>query len=377
MADPSAQEAVQARLAALQAELAQGHPELYRHLALYLQVLRDGLLQAVRQACFHLVTQVHPHRYGALPAERRRTLQRRLEALVRRCCSLLTVEQLAHLAGEIEREQLQQQHNHHQRLIEALEQRQRETESSTRPEGSVHLALDLPISAAMLQGDHLASLIPGATEEAEGAMEEAESSARSAESQTDEAQMAELETRQAMEAMAEAFAGVLGGTTDLVGNAARSDSSLLPSEPLLLLRWLGGFEQALGRRLRNLSHSLNIELLRLGISQALLPMSLLDAVLEGQLEAQPAPANLLRLPLPFQPDSQGGPGLEAVALLLRPADLELELPPLRTCRRRLQQAQQQVRRMARESARLQRRLATLEAEQLWLQDINAASHPAP
>ena len=106
-------------------------------------------------------------------------------------------------------------------------------------------------------------------------------------------------------------------------------------------------------------------------------MSLLDAVLEGQVEAQPAPANLLRLPLPFQPEGQGGPGLETVALLLRTADLELELPPLRTCRRRLQQAQQQVRRMARESARLQRRLATLEAEQLWLQDINAARSPAP
>lgn len=365
MADPSAQEAVQARLAALHAELAQGHPELYRHLALYLQVLRDGLLQAVRQACFHLVTQVHPLRYGTLSPEQRRTLQRRLEALVRRCCSLLTVEQLAHLAGEIERERLLQQQDRHQRLIEALEQRQRETRPNEQPEGSVHLALDLPISAEMLPGDHLASLIPRATQEAAA-------SDRSA-----EAQMAELETRQAVEAMAEAFAAVFGSTTGQEGTAAGPDDTLLPSEPLLLLRWLAGFEQALTRRLRNLSHAVNVELLRLGISNALLPMSLLDAVLEGQLEAQPAPVNLLRLPLPFQPEGQGGPGLEAVALLLRPADLELELPPLRTCRRRLQQAQQQVRRMARESARLQRRLATLEAEQLWLQDVNAASSPAP
>ena len=366
MADPSAQEALQARLAALHAELAQGHPELYRHLALYLQVLRDGLLQAVRQACFHLVTQVHPLRYGTLPAERRRTLQRRLEALVRRCCSLLTVEQLAHLAGELEQERLVQQDNRHQRLIEALEPRQRETQPGEQPEGSVHLALDLPISAAMLQGDHLASLIPGA------AQEDTSSDQRSA-----AAQMAELEARQAVEAMMEAFTDVLGSTSSQEDTDAEPLDTLLPSEPLLLLRWLTGFEQALTRRLRNLSHAVNVELLRLGISHALLPMSLLDAVLEGQLEAQPAPANLLRLPLPFQPEGQGGTGLEAVALLLRTADLELELPPLRTCRRRLQQAQQQVRRMARESARLQRRLATLEAEQLWLQDINAASRPAP
>lgn len=217
----------------------------------------------------------------------------------------------------------------------------------------------------MLQGEHLASLIPGAARETESS------------DRTAEAQMAELDMRQAVEAMVEAFAEVLGSTTLQGGSEAGPHDTLLPSEPLLLLRWLAGFEQALTRRLRNLSHAVNVELLRLGISNALLPMSLLDAVLEGQLEAQPAPANLLRLPLPFQPEAQDGPGLEAMALLLRPADLELELPPLRTCRRRLQHAQQQVRRMARESARLQRRLATLEAEQLWLQDINAASSPAP
>jgi hypothetical protein len=31
-------------------------PGLYRDLALYLQVLREGLLPAVQQACFHLAT---------------------------------------------------------------------------------------------------------------------------------------------------------------------------------------------------------------------------------------------------------------------------------------------------------------------------------
>ena len=46
-------------------------PALYRDLALYLQVLRDGLLHAVQQACFHLATQVVPERYNQLPAERR------------------------------------------------------------------------------------------------------------------------------------------------------------------------------------------------------------------------------------------------------------------------------------------------------------------
>ena len=365
MADPSAQEAVQARLAALHAELAQSHPELYRHLALYLQVLRDGLLAVVRQAVFHLVTQVHPLRYGALPPNRRAKLQRRLEGLVRRSGSLLTVEQLAHLASEIDQERFDAQHERQQRLIHALEERQRDQEFAHPPPGSVNLDFNLPIGGELVDGDSLASLLP--QPKPGGAVEPA----------VQQPDSDELATRRAVEAMVDAFAEVFGSTPLGSGPGSADGNSLLPVEPILLLQWLSGYDQALTRRLRNLSHAINVELLRVGVSNALLPMSLLEAVLQGQLEAQPAPANLLRLPLPFNPEGQGAGSLEAFAVLLRPGDLELELPALRTCRRRLQQAQQQVRRMARESARLQRRLATLEAEQLWLQDINAASSPGP
>lgn len=369
MADLSAQEAVQGRLAALHAELAQSHPELYRHLALYLQVLRDGLLAAVRQAVFHLVTQVHPLRYGALPSSRRQKLQRRLDAFVRRTSSLLTVEQLAHLAGELDSERLEAQQERQQRLIRALEERHRQQEQAQLPQGSVNLGLNLPIGGELVDGDSLASLLPRHFHPSEPE--------NGSEPGSDDNQLSELETRQAVEAMVDAFAEVLGSTSPGDGPGGGDGNTLLPVEPLLLLRWLAGYEQALARRLRNLSHAINTELLRLGVTNALLPMSLLEAVLQGQLEAQPAPANLLRLPLPFNPEGQGNSSLEAYAVLLRPGDLEMELPPLRTCRRRLQQSQQQVRRMARESARLQRRLATLEAEQLWLQDINAASRPQP
>lgn len=361
MAELSAQEVVQARLTALHHALAQAHPELYRQLALYLQVLRDGLLAAVRQACFHLATQVHPQRYGALPEQRRRKLQRRLEALVRRSCSLLTVEQLAHLAADLDSERLEQQQERQQRLIQALEARQRQADSPP-PEGSVHLGFALPIGSELVDPAGLATLLPDPEEPPEPPAQAPLESP-------------DPEARQAVEAMVDAFTEVLASHRS-DHPVDRSEATLLPVEPLLMLRWLLGFEVALSRRLRNLSHAINVELLRQGVTQALLPMALLEAVLQGQLEVQPAPPNLLRLPLPLQPEGQGG-GLEAMAVLLRSADLELERPPLRTCRRRLHQALQQVRRMAQESARLQRRLATLEAEQLWLQDINAGSSPTP
>jgi hypothetical protein len=132
-------------------------------------------------------------------------------------------------------------------------------------------------------------------------------------------------------------------------------------------------EAALSRRLRNLSHAINVELLRVGLSGSLLPVSLLDAVLAGQLEPQPAPPNLLRLRLPFPADDASP--LQVMAVLLRSVDLELEEPRLRTCRRRLQQHRQEVRRMAQQFQRLQRRREAHEAEQLWLRDRHESLSP--
>jgi hypothetical protein len=138
-----------------------------------------------------------------------------------------------------------------------------------------------------------------------------------------------------------------------------------------LLLWLDGFERAIAQRLRNLSHALNVELLRQGVSRSLLPVTLLDAALKGHLEPLSAPPNVLRVPLPFgSPD--GPASLEAGAVLLRLGDLEMEQPKLRTCRSRVQQHRQDLRRMAQHYRRLERRLQSLEAEQLWLQDITPA-----
>jgi hypothetical protein len=145
-------------------------------------------------------------------------------------------------------------------------------------------------------------------------------------------------------------------------------SGVLPHDPALLLLWLEGFEQALSRRLRNLSHAINVEFLRQELSATLLPPSLLDAVLAGRLETQSAPANLLRLPLPL-PAAAAPHGLVGHALLLRCGDLEGEHPQLRTCRQRLQRLRQELRKMEQLQTRLQQRLRTQEAERLWMQTV--------
>ena len=355
----------------LESQLVASNPQLYRHLALYLQVLRDGLLTSVQQACFHVATQVHPDRYCELDGNHRRVLHRRIRNLVQRASSLLTVEQTAHLAAQIASEHNKQRSRQRSRLLEALggddsESEQLEEQEENPARGSINLGMALPIGADFLSASSF-------THRPAVELAEPISNHPGPEIEEEEEQQEEADGQQdrevTMRAMAEAFSDWLVEPSNLTPTPW--DGGRLPSNPALLLAWIGGFEQALSRRLRNLSHALNVELMRLGITTTLLPVSLLDAAITAQLESLEAPENLLRLPLPFGPEPAAG-RLEAIAVLLRPADLEHSLPKLHTCRTRIQQHRQEVRRMAQHYRRLRRRVQALEAEQLWLQDINPA-----
>jgi hypothetical protein len=145
---------------------------------------------------------------------------------------------------------------------------------------------------------------------------------------------------------------------------------LLPRDPIALLAWLEGLEQALAGQLRDLSHALNRELMQCGLIRILLPLNLLDGVLKGQIEVHSTHPNLLQLPLPL-PTGNSARVFRAHAILLRRLDLELEQPRLRTVRSRLQQLREEGRRMAQQYHRLQRRIQAHEAQALWLQDIRS------
>ena len=360
---------VRQQLSAFEAQLQSSNPSLYRDLALYLQVLREGLLNAVQQACFHLATRYYPERYCDLSPEQRADLHGRFSELVHRCCSVLTVEQLVQLAGQIAQERRQQQQRRQREWLAQLRKSGDELgdgpsdpgDGGGEPAGSIRLNAGLPVDFERWQG-----LVPLPIDPREPGQE---AQLLSGPADAD-----------AADPDAEAFdplAGLLGPQAEalldsLLENSAPGglappwDSPALPTDPQTLQVWLEGFERALVRRLRNLSHALNVELLRSGLSPSLLPPSLLQAALQGQLEPQPAPANLLRLQVPLAPDSGGD--FDSVALLLRLSDLELEQPRLRNCRGRWQRHRQEIRRMAERTRRLRRQLQRLEAERLWHQD---------
>lgn len=525
----------------LRKELEASNPELYRQLALYLQVLREVLPRSVDQTCFHLATQLQPGQYAALSKLQRQIFHARLTDLVQHCTCLLTVEQLVSLAARLATHQSRQERRRqrrHERHVEemidaedsiATESSQRHNSAANsspqqstpienpQPQGSVRLDLGLPIEAGWLgwrvsqsgssvdalqghprpladddalAGDHEDALageeladhessVDGISHhealaealgdflrdamtqnfieapESEGEMDHSQESADplawesdpSVPQQTnDPKDFSDLFSAFAEAAgMGELFRGLQDSSEDHTGAgrgstesfdrhpsdpepeggsdhdhesvqpsspspgphgrrplrirslplsvaALESDRSrrrvaadpaslflppsgggLLPRDPIVLLAWLDGFEHALVRRLRNLSHALNVLLLQNGLSRVLLPMGLLDAVLAGQIEGQSPQPNLLQLPLPLGL-GQGETSLTIHAILLRSADLELEQPRLRTVRGRLQQRRRETRRMAHHYHRLLRRLQAQEAEALWQEDIREMRH---
>ena len=399
---------VRQQLSALSAGREASNAGLYRDLALYLQVLREGLLNAVQQACFHLATRFYPESYCDLDPEQRAALHRRIAELVLQCCSLLTVEQLVQLAGKIGRERRQQQQRRQREWLAHLRKAGDElshappsatdladtdladtdradtdcagldaagndgaSSQGSDPDGSIEINAALPVDLGRWH-----ALITAAGEargEAFGQLETGTEAQTSGAGDGDQAGEADDTLEGLLGPQAEGLLDRLFEEGSPGSEASPWDSAALPTDPQVLQEWLEGFERALVRRLRNLSHAVNVELLRFGLSRSLLPTSLLQAALQGQLEPQPAPANLLRLQVPLAPDAGGD--MDSVALLLRLSDLELEQPRLRTCRGRWQRHRQEIRRMAERTRRLRRHLQRLEAERLWHQDNPSPSQP--
>ena len=93
--DPSEQLARLQRLCRLRAIA------LYREQALYLQVLRELLEGATRQALFNLLGEVDPSRFSRLPESTRQNFHASVTDLTDRCSVLLTVEQLMQLVRQM------------------------------------------------------------------------------------------------------------------------------------------------------------------------------------------------------------------------------------------------------------------------------------
>lgn len=432
------------RLRDLQERVAVGNDALYRHLALYLQVLREGLLPLVQQACFRLITADQSGTpgatsaagssaasfsaaasspaasYAALPEAKRLELQERIRHLVARCSSLLTVEQLLALAQQRQQRESERRQQSRAAFLEAIANREPDAEteitgSEAGPQTwhqSINLALEPPISAdlfthglpglaglpsladALGMGPGFSGADPGVSPA--GASQEPVAADRSLESMPSPSSenaaaagsdsplsaaalsAAGMPGMEALMALASAGADLINALSDSpASEPADPDDGRLPRDPEQLLRRWHQLDQALAHRLRTLSHALNGLLVRSGLSRTVIPIPLLDAVLQGQIGALPAPANLVRVQIPMPLIGVGNSEQQqtVIGVLLRPSDLEFEHPPLRTCRQRLDQHRRDLRRMAQHHRAWQRRHQSIQAQMLWENDLDRTTHP--
>ena len=350
--DPSEQLARLQRLCRLRAIA------LYREQALYLQVLRELLEGATRQALFNLLGEVDPSRFGRLPESTRRNFHAAVTDLIDRCSVLLTVEQLMQLVGQMQQEQRRQQAHASRSMLQKLSRQSQESAPEPEPptselpreepSGSIQLSLASPLESPprTASPDPVKEPVPEpADNKSSGDLDVLRS-------------LFEL----AGDAMQQAQQPLDPGA--VLDPSVDGNDHFLPNEPDALLHWIQAMDQALERRLRNLSHAVNVQMLRSGLAQTLLPISLLDAVLKGQIETQPTATNVLRLRLPLAV-GELDQGMDVLCVLLRSNDLEFDSPRLRQCRKRLRAHHHALLTMVRQQRHWQRRSLDREARTHW------------
>jgi len=350
--DPSEQLARLQRLCRLRAIA------LYREQALYLQVLRELLEGATRQALFNLLGEVDPSRFGRLPESTRQNFHAAVTDLIDRCSVLLTVEQLMQLVQQMQQEQRRQQAHASRSMLEKLSRQTLNKEPEPEPpsslpqreepRGSIRLSLASPLDPP--QGGAASGSVADIAPEPPEAQPSGDLDVLRS--------LFEL----AGDAMQQAQQPLEPGA--VLDQSVEGDDHFLPRDPDALLHWIHAMDQALERRLRNLSHAVNVQMLRSGLAQTLLPISLLDAVLKGQVETQPTATNVLRLRLPLAV-GELDQGMDVLCVLLRSNDLEFDSPRLRQCRKRLRAHHHALLTMVRQQRHWQRRSLDREARTHW------------
>jgi len=360
---------------------------IYREQALYLQILRDELEPALRQAMFSLISETDPLRFSQLPEANRTRFHAAVQRLINRCSVLLTVEQQMHLAGQMQKEQLRRHTRASQQMLqelsEAAEQQAGETDQHPMPasgpaRGSVELSLVPPLDQPQRFGfparpAHQQQ--PPSQQQPPQQQPPHQQPAQQQPSPPDRGDADSSAEQGDMDVLRSLFQLAGEALQQQVGSAAvplpgggegasADNANLLPTMPDALLQWMEAMDLALARRLRNLSHAVNVQLLRSGLAQTLLPVTLLEAVLTGQIETQSAPSNLLRLRLPLAMGDLD-PGMDVLCLLLRSSEFEFDSHRLRRCRRRLRDQHRELLKMVRQQRHWERRCLDREARNPW------------
>ncbi len=366
-------------------------PYLYRANSFYLDELRNFLPQTIKTSLFSLITERLGDDFGFSTVSSRKTFQLKIDKLVSDNMSLITIEHLNELAKKIDEENIQQLNNVKDEMSNALHMKNdSEKSESFSNANSVNISFMPPLdNLSITEGwtgelkapysidvkePYLKSkisesddLIKDITNEFDSLKDDVKSS------DTFNLKSKDIEILQSIFALTdESISSDLDSKTEDSSHEPSSyedakNNRFLPQSPIGLYEWMISIDTALVRRLRDLSHSINTELLKSGLVNTLVPINILDAALSGQLISSKSISNILTFKLPTNNPLASG-GLEIDCLLITPSDMEFDNPRLRKIRTNIKHYQNVLLGMIKQQRYWQGRSIAEEVKKEWWKD---------
>ena len=363
---------------------------LYRVNALYLEELRNFLPQAIRSSLFSLVTDQIRNGSGFSTIKSRRRFQLKIDQIVSNNISLLTIEHLNELARKIEEENVRNINQAKDEMVNALKEKNNPGNfSSSNSIDSIDISSLPPLeNLSIIEGwngelnspysiDNEIDYVKSKKDEIksdnneprleDGFMKDDDNI------ETLNIKGNEIELLRSIFALAdESTSNQLDSKDEDLNIATNSyvdlkNNRLLPQSPIGLYEWMLSIDTALSRRLRDLSHAINSELLRSGLVNTLVPLNILDAALAGQLISSKSISNILTLKLPTNASLTAG-GLDVDCLLITPSDMEFDNPRLRKNRTHIKHYQNLLLGMIKQQRYWHSRSIAEEVNKEWWKD---------
>ncbi|WP_413682591.1 adenylate cyclase [Prochlorococcus sp. MIT 1011] len=368
-------------------------PHLYRVTSIYLEELRNFLPQTIRTSLFSLITDRDGDDFGFSTVNSRKIFQLKIDKLVSDDISLITIEHLNELARKIDEENIRHLNNAKDEMSNALNlKNDSEKSDSFSKANSINISLTPPLeNLSITEGWNGELTAPYSIENIETYMKSTKSESESLiknknneyeklkdddkNTETFNLKSKDIEVLQSIFALTDE-----SNRIDL--DSKREESShespsfegltsnrLLPQSPIGLYEWIISIDSALVQRLRDLSDSINTELLKSGLVNTLVPINILDAALAGQLISSKSISNILTFKLPTNNPLAPG-GLDIDCLLITPSDMEFDNPRLRKKRADIKHFQNILLGMIKQQRYWQGRSLAEEVNKEWWKDTS-------
>ena len=364
---------------------------LYKINSFYLEEIRNILPQVIRTSLFSLITNKLGNDFGFSTITSRKRFQLKIDGLVSENISLLTIEHLNELAKKIEEDNIRDLNNAKDEMANAINMRNHSGKiDKYNGSNSINISFNPPLDdLSIIEGWNGEIKAPYSVEYKENDIHrikpKSENAVRNPErdyetfkdddknADTFNLKSNDIEILQSIFSLTDEY-----NSSDLESKqeelTLKSDidedlknNRLLPQSPIGLYEWMISIDTALVRRLRDLSHSINTELLKSGLVNTLVPINILDAALAGQLISSKSISNILTLKLPTN-SSLGSGGLDIDCLLITPSDMEFDNPRLRKNRTHIKHYQNVLLGMIKQQQYWQSRSIAEEVNKEWWKD---------